>query len=74
MSVSVADTGRGIPPQDLAHVFDRFYKSKDSRGSGLGLAIARNLVALHGGQITGESAPGAGTTIRFALPLQRITT
>jgi two-component system sensor histidine kinase BaeS len=67
--ISVADTGRGIPPQDLPHIFDRFYKSTASRGSGLGLAIARNLIALHGGQISAESTPGEGTTIRMVLPV-----
>ncbi|OGT28637.1 MAG: hypothetical protein A2Z17_06655 [Gammaproteobacteria bacterium RBG_16_66_13] len=69
VELSVVDTGRGIPPEDLPHIFDRFYKSADSPGSGLGLSIARNLVALHGGDIRAESSPGVGTTIRFHLPL-----
>lgn len=68
--VSVADNGAGIAPADLPHIFDRFYKSRNSRGSGLGLAIAKNLVAAHGGEIQAESALGAGTTIRFSLPLE----
>ncbi len=67
--LSVEDTGTGIPAEELPHVFDRFYKSKDSRGTGLGLAIAKSLVAAHGGEISAHSAPGAGTTIRFTLPL-----
>ena len=67
--LSVVDTGKGIPPEELPHIFDRFYKSDDSPGSGLGLSIARNLVALHGGDIRAESSPGVGTTIRFHLPL-----
>ncbi len=67
--LSVVDTGTGIPSEDLPHIFDRFYKSRDSAGSGLGLTIARNLVTAHGGEIHAESAPGAGTTIRFTLPL-----
>lgn len=67
--VSVADTGKGIAPADLPHVFERFYKSKGSRGSGLGLPIARHLIAMHGGSITAESEPGRGTTVRFTLPL-----
>jgi len=66
--VSVADTGAGIAPELLPRVFERFWKSPESRGSGLGLAIARNLVVAHGGSIAAESAPGAGTTIRFTLP------
>lgn len=66
---SVADTGSGIAPGDLPHVFERFYKTADSTGSGLGLAIARNLVLAHGGEIQAESTVGHGTTIRFTLPL-----
>jgi len=65
---AVADTGQGIPPEHLPHVFDRFWKSADSGGSGLGLAIARGLVEAHGGEIRAESALGRGTTVRFDLP------
>ena len=68
VAVSVADTGSGIAPEDLPRIFDRFYKEAASPGSGLGLAIAQQLVALHGGTIGAESAPGRGTTIRFTLP------
>ncbi len=67
--LQVTDTGAGISPQELPHIFDRFYKSSDSPGSGLGLAIARNLVAAHGGEIHAESRLGVGTTVRFTLPL-----
>ena len=66
---SVTDTGAGIAPEDLPHIFERFYKTADSTGSGLGLAIARNLVLAHGGKIEAESAEGHGTTIRFSLPI-----
>lgn len=66
--VSVKDTGPGIAEADLPHVFDRFYKSRDSRGSGLGLTIAKNLVVAHGGEIAAESELGRGTLIRFSLP------
>jgi signal transduction histidine kinase len=66
--ITVRDSGAGIPAQDLPHIFERFYKSPDSRGTGLGLAIAKNLVAAHGGEISAESVPGQGTTIRFSLP------
>lgn len=74
VAVSVADTGTGIGPEDLAHVFDRFYRADRSRaretgGAGLGLAIARQIVAAHGGAITVESAPGRGSTFTFTLPL-----
>jgi signal transduction histidine kinase len=64
----VTDTGKGIEPDELAHVFERFARSPESRGSGLGLAIAKSLVQTHGGTISAESEPGRGTTIRFVLP------
>ncbi len=65
--VSVADTGTGIAPADLPHIFDRFYKSAASPGSGLGLAIAKNLVEAHGGEIRAESEVGKGTRVEFGL-------
>jgi signal transduction histidine kinase len=68
IEISVRDTGRGIAAGDLPHVFERFYRAGGSRGSGVGLAVARNLVALHGGEISADSAPGQGTTVRFRLP------
>ena len=68
MAFRVTDTGEGIPADELAHVFDRFTRSPESRGSGLGLAIAKSLVQAHGGTISAESEPGRGTTIRFVLP------
>jgi signal transduction histidine kinase len=64
---SVADTGTGISPERLPHVFDRFSRSADSPGAGLGLAIAKTLVEAHGGRIRAESGPG-GTTVVFAIP------
>ena len=72
--LSVADTGTGIAAQDLPHVFDRFYRGNKSRGrrvgsAGLGLAIARQLVRAHGGEISVESAEGAGTTFTVRLPI-----
>ena len=70
LKVDVCDTGRGMPAEDLAHAFDRFYKGRNSRGSGLGLTIARNLVTAHGGEIHASSEPGQGTTITFTLPLR----
>jgi two-component system, OmpR family, sensor histidine kinase BaeS len=69
VNLEVRDTGPGIDPALISHVFDRFVKGDDSRGSGLGLAIARQLVLAHGGEIAADSVPGAGTTIRVRLPL-----
>jgi signal transduction histidine kinase len=69
LRVMVADTGSGIAPGDLPHVFDRFYKGKASMGSGLGLAIARALTAAHSGEISLESTLGTGTIVRIRLPL-----
>ena len=68
-TVSVTDTGRGIAPEELPHIFDRLYKSRDSRGAGLGLAIAKNLIAAHGGEISAQSEVGKGTKILFLLPV-----
>jgi two-component system sensor histidine kinase BaeS len=68
--LEVRDTGRGIDPELLPHVFDRFVKGDASRGSGLGLAIARQLVTAHDGDIDAESRPGEGTTIRLRLPIR----
>ncbi|MEW6094759.1 MAG: HAMP domain-containing sensor histidine kinase [Chloroflexota bacterium] len=67
--LEVADSGSGIPPEEIPHVFERFYRSTDSGGMGLGLAIAKKLTEAHGGTITAESAPGAGTTMRVTLPI-----
>ncbi len=66
--VSVEDQGPGIAPEDLGHVFDRYYKSADSRGMGLGLAISKHIVEAHGGEIAISSEPGKGTRTTFSLP------
>jgi two-component system sensor histidine kinase BaeS len=66
--IRVRDRGRGIPADELPHLFERFRKGRDSRGSGLGLSIAQKLVLAHGGTIGVESAEGAGTTVTVTLP------
>jgi signal transduction histidine kinase/FixJ family two-component response regulator len=68
--VSVADTGPGIPPEQVPHVFGAFWQARnaDRRGLGLGLVIARGIVEAHGGRIWVESEPGRGTTFVFTLP------
>ena len=68
--ISVRDTGAGISPQALPHIFDRFYtgdRARSGPGSGLGLTIARQAVELQGGQITVRSHPGAGTVVEIRL-------
>jgi signal transduction histidine kinase len=64
---AVDDTGSGIAPEHLAHLFDRYW-SGDSRGIGLGLYIARSIVRGHGGDIGVRSAPGAGSSFYFTVP------
>jgi two-component system sensor histidine kinase MprB len=69
--VTVRDHGPGIAPEDLPHVFDRFYRSPAARGtpgSGLGLAIVRQVVESHGGTVTAGPAEGGGTVVRLAFP------
>lgn len=66
----VRDTGPGVPPEELSHLFDRFWQGRpaDRRGVGLGLAIARQVVEAHGGEIWAESDVGRGTTVFFTIP------
>jgi signal transduction histidine kinase len=69
--ITVTDTGRGIAPEHLAHVFDRFYRAERSAGesgAGLGLAVAKGLVEAQRGEIRIESQPGRGTTVSISLP------
>jgi two-component system sensor histidine kinase BaeS len=70
VEIVVRDSGTGIDPALLPHVFDRFTKAADSRGSGLGLAIARGLVEAHGGSIDVESSAASGTTFRLRVPVR----
>lgn len=74
--VTVADTGAGIAPEHLAHVFDRFYKVDPSRarsatGSGLGLSIVKAIIERHGGSVSASSRVGGGTTFTLKFPPER---
>jgi signal transduction histidine kinase len=71
--VEVADTGEGITPEDLPHIFEQFFRSEKSRsretgGAGLGLAIAKRIIEAHHGRIWVESQVGQGTRFSFILP------
>ena len=70
--LEVADSGAGIPPEDLPHVFDRFYQVPgqmgDGRGNGLGLSLAKGLIEAHHGKIRISSRLGEGTRVEISLP------
>ncbi len=73
VTITVADTGTGIPAADLPRVTERFYRvdrarSRELGGTGLGLAIVKHLVLAHGGDLRLDSRPGEGTTVTFTLP------
>jgi PAS domain S-box-containing protein len=72
--VDVRDTGIGIADEDMAHLFERFYRAdhplvQETRGTGLGLSIVKMFVEMHGGRIWVESEPGKGSTFTFILPI-----
>jgi PAS domain S-box-containing protein len=74
---TVADTGVGIPPENIEHIFDRFWQadqgaSQNVSGAGLGLTVSRRLVELIGGTLTVESEPGKGSTFSFRIPASRV--
>ncbi len=76
VAVRVTDSGSGIPPQEIAHVFERFHQVDESHtrlqpGTGIGLSLAKEYVELHGGDIRVESREGSGTTFTVTLPLGR---
>jgi two-component system phosphate regulon sensor histidine kinase PhoR len=74
--VTVADTGVGMSPEEIGHLFDRFYRTESARksavpGSGLGMGITRDIVRQHGGELGVSSEPGVGTTFLMSLPTAR---
>ena len=74
-AIQVADTGRGVPPEDVERIFERFYRADKARtetaGSGLGLSIVREIVLAHRGLIAVQSTLGQGTTFTLLLPADR---
>jgi signal transduction histidine kinase len=72
VAITVVDSGPGIPPDHLPHIFERFYQvpgqAGEGRGNGLGLSIARGLVEAHHGKIRIESQLGKGTEVKILLP------
>jgi signal transduction histidine kinase len=72
VTLSITDTGIGIPPEHLANIFQKFFRvpgQSRGTGTGLGLAIVHEIVTAHGGTITCESRPGSGTSFRLRLPV-----
>jgi signal transduction histidine kinase len=75
--ITLTDTGRGIPAEDLPHIFERFFRhskttaDRTASGFGLGLSIVKWIVDSHGGNIEASSTPGQGTTFTVRLPLMK---
>jgi len=79
VTITVRDSGAGIPPEQLPHIFEKFYQASNqaqssARGTGLGLAIAREIVEAHGGTISVSSSVGVGTTFTITLPARAVVT
>ena len=76
VQISVSDRGRGIDAEDLAHIFEPFYRGRYAldrqiHGNGLGLSLVQRIAEAHGGRVTVKSAPGEGTTFTIHLPAAR---
>ena len=71
IEVRIADTGQGIPKENLSRLFEPFYTTKGKHGTGLGLAVIWRIIDNHNGTINVESEPGKGTTFIIHLPLQK---
>jgi two-component system sensor histidine kinase KdpD len=72
IKIEIADRGIGIPPQDLSHIFDKFYRIQrpdNVSGTGLGLSICKGIIEAHNGRISAENRPGGGTIIILVLPI-----
>ena len=71
IEVKIADTGQGIPKENLSKLFEPFYTTKGKHGTGLGLAVIWRIIDNHNGTINVESEPGKGSTFIIHLPLQK---
>jgi signal transduction histidine kinase len=69
IAIRISDTGAGLSPQEMAHIFDPDYTTKE-KGLGLGLTFAHEIVQAHGGEIQVQSEPGKGTTFAVLLPVK----
>jgi two-component system sensor histidine kinase KdpD len=75
LEISIADRGIGVPPEDLPHIFDKFYRVQRPEhvsGTGLGLSISKGIIEAHGGSIQAHNRPEGGTIITLKLPLERM--
>lgn len=71
VELRISDTGQGIPADILPHIFEPFFTTKRGRGTGLGLSISQTFVRSHGGEISADSIPNRGTTIKVVLPIRQ---
>ena len=74
-SVTIQDTGIGIPEGDMSRIFEKFYRADDplarqERGTGIGLAVVKGIVDAHGGEVSVDSRKGSGTAVTVRLPLR----